>query len=143
MYYIVTEDPLIQYWQLWILFWHKVRGMQLRMVMSDINLDDSQSRLHQLRIPYQYRVRGMHLRIAIVDIDLDHPQSRGLCDKRTTIWHKCLYAIIDWGSPGQYRIMTMHLNMYITMCLYIIITIMLWVLYIYSFIKHYTIIILC
>ncbi len=33
--------------------------------------------------------------------------------------------------------------MYISMCLYIIITIMLWVLSIYSFIKHYTIVILC
>ncbi len=31
---------------------------------------------------------------------------------------------------------------YITMCLYIIITIMLWVLSIYPFIKHYTIVIL-
>ncbi len=33
--------------------------------------------------------------------------------------------------------------MYISMCLYIIITIMLWVLSIYPFIKHYTITILC
>ncbi len=33
--------------------------------------------------------------------------------------------------------------MYITMCLYITITIMLWVLSIYPFIKHYSIVILC
>ncbi len=33
--------------------------------------------------------------------------------------------------------------MYITMCLYITITILLWVLSIYPFIKHYTIVILC
>ncbi len=33
--------------------------------------------------------------------------------------------------------------MYTSMCLYIIITIMLWVLSIYTFIKHYTIVILC
>ncbi len=33
--------------------------------------------------------------------------------------------------------------MYMSMCLYITITIMLWVLSIYSFIKNYTIIILC
>ncbi len=32
--------------------------------------------------------------------------------------------------------------MYITMCLYITITILLWMLSIYSFIKHYTIVIL-
>ncbi len=32
--------------------------------------------------------------------------------------------------------------MYITMCLYITITILLWVLSIYRFIKHYTIVIL-
>ncbi len=33
--------------------------------------------------------------------------------------------------------------MYITMCLYNTITIMFWVLSIYTFIKHYTIVILC
>ncbi len=33
--------------------------------------------------------------------------------------------------------------MYISMCLYIIITIMIWVFSIYSVIKHYTIVILC
>ncbi len=33
--------------------------------------------------------------------------------------------------------------MYITMCLFIIITMMLWVLSIYPFVKHYTIVIVC
>ncbi len=33
--------------------------------------------------------------------------------------------------------------MYISMCLYIIIAIMVWVLFICPFIKHYTIVILC
>ncbi len=37
----------------------------------------------------------------------------------------------------------LYIFMYISMCLYIIITIMLCVISIYSFIKHYTIIILC
>ncbi len=36
-----------------------------------------------------------------------------------------------------------YIFMYISMCLCIIITIMLWVLSIYRFIKHYTIVILC
>ncbi len=58
--------------------------------------------------------------------------------------HIRLHKTLSYHYYSLYFFTLMILNciMYITMCLYITITILLWVLSIYPFIKHYTIVIL-
>ncbi len=70
------DHPQTQLHQLRMLFWHRVRGMQLRMVMIDINLGDPQWTCW-LRILFGQRVRVMWLRMVNVDINMDHPQLWG------------------------------------------------------------------
>ncbi len=54
-----------------------------------------------------------------------------------------LYVFDCWTIIITIKVHYNNITMYITMCLYINITILLWVLSIYPFIKHYTVVILC